>query len=357
MSTHSAYKILRLIVALFAAMQLGGCDKFVKQESENLAPFANQTIDLVGSLEYSLTDEQMLYLRDSQIIDYIAVENPYDRFLALENQVGNMLTALVAYSLQIVAISEQGTSDNEKANRLADVILELVGLVRKDEIVVNPNRDDEKIMAIIDQVRQSQDYLEALRLLQPLVNDFSAHAGRVLDEVDKEKRDLAILVDEAIDKKYAAALALRKELRTVKDDMYRTLIALSQYSLSRDPAYLKKMKSYGFVSVVVATENKKSLSVREISELHQALTAELRTITENYNQLSHDIEEYENSHLELREMVELKEDAIREARLTFVVWSRAYQKMASGKTDPAEWFDITDTGKLLFGAAKKAAGI
>jgi len=50
-------------------------------------------------------------------------------------------------------------------------------------------------------------------------------------------------------------------------------------------------------------------------------------------------------------------DAIREARLTFVVWSRAYQKMASGKTEPAEWFDISDTGKLLFGVAKKAADI
>jgi len=39
------------------------------------------------------------------------------------------------------------------------------------------------------------------------------------------------------------------------------------------------------------------------------------------------------------------------------VWSRAYQKMASGKTDPAEWFDISDTGELLFGVAKRAAGI
>ena len=143
----------------------------------------------------------------------------------------------------------------------------------------------------------------------------------------------------------------------MKDDMYRTLIALSQYSLTRDPAHLQKMKSYGFVSVVVATENKKSLSIREISALHQALTAELNTINENYNQLMPDIDEYHNSHLELRDLVELKEDAIREARLTFVVWSRAYQKMASGKTDPAEWFDISDTGKLLFGAAKKAAGI
>jgi len=54
----------------------------------------------------------------------------------------------------------------------------------------------------------------------------------------------------------------------------------------------------------------------------------------------------------IAQVVEYKDDAIREAHLTFVAWSRAYQKMASGKTDPADWFDISDTGKLLFGAAK-----
>ena len=43
------------------------------------------------------------------------------------------------------------------------------------------------------------------------------------------------------------------------------------------------------------------------------------------------------------------------ANLTFIVWSRAYQKMALGKTNPAEWFDISETGGLLMGAAGRAA--
>ena len=45
------------------------------------------------------------------------------------------------------------------------------------------------------------------------------------------------------------------------------------------------------------------------------------------------------------------------ANLTFIVWSRAYQKMALGKTDPAEWFDISESGTLLMGAAGRAAGL
>jgi hypothetical protein len=117
------------------------------------------------------------------------------------------------------------------------------------------------------------------------------------------------------------------------------------------------MKSYGMFSVLVATENKKSLSTSELAQLHKAVTEELRLVNENYAQMIPDVEEYQQSHRELIKLVESKEDAISEARLTFVLWSRAYQKMASGKEDPAEWFDISDTGELLFGAAKKAAGI
>ncbi|UCB54679.1 MAG: hypothetical protein JSW45_12200 [Thiotrichales bacterium] len=348
-------RFAHLLLALSLTVLLAGCDKFVKQESENLAPFAEQTLDLIGSIEYSLDDADYLYLRD--IEGYIDAEDPFGRYLKLENQAGNMLIAVVAYSMQIVSISEQNVTDNEKANRLADVILELVDLVREDEVVVNPNRDDENTKAVIARVRQSQDYLEALRLLLPLINEFSAHAGRVLDQLLIEKNKVALLTDAAIDKKYGAVKELHHEMRTAKDDMFRTLINLSQYSVTRDPAYLEKMKSYGMFSVMAATENRKSLSTSELAQLHKAITEELRLVNENYEQMKPDVEEYLQSHRELRKIVESKEDAISEARLTFVVWSRAYQKMASGKEDPAEWFDVSDSGKLLFGVAKKAAGI
>ena len=62
MKTRPGQMVLRILLALIAGCFISGCEKFVKQESENLAPFAKQTIDLVGTLEYSLTDAQVLYL-------------------------------------------------------------------------------------------------------------------------------------------------------------------------------------------------------------------------------------------------------------------------------------------------------
>lgn len=352
---HYNVRLTAITLTIILLAVVSGCAKFTKHESENLTPFAQQTIDLIGTVDYSLNDEQLIYLR--RIDDYIDIQDPYARYLALENQVRNMLAALVTYSLQIVAISEQDLSENKKANKLADVILALIELIRKDEVVVNENRDDDRTSETIKQVRQSQDYLEALRLLLPLVNEFSAHAGRVLDELHREKRKMALLVDEAIDKKYGAALKFHEEIRLVKDDVFHTLISLSRYSVTRDPDYIDKMRSHSMFAVLVATENKKSLNTQELQQLHKDITAELQFLNKNYEQLLPDVEAYFEHHRELTELLELKEEAIQEARLAFVVWSRAYQKMASGKTDPAEWFDITDGGKLFYDVARKAAGL
>ena len=74
-------------------------------------------------------------------------------------------------------------------------------------------------------------------------------------------------------------------------------------------------------------------------------------------QLLYGVQADHQAHQQLAKIVELKDDGIREGRLTFVVWSRAYQEMVSGKLDPTEWFDISESGSLLFGVAKHATGI
>lgn len=344
-----------ILIGMLCLSLLYGCDKFTKQESENLAPFSKQTINLIGTLEYGLIESEIIYLRS--IDKYFENEDTYTRYLALENQVLNMLTALVAYSMQIVTISELNTTDNVKANRLADVVLELRELVTKNQVITNENASTAEMEKTIKAVRATEDYLEALRLLLPVINEFSAHSGRVLDELRLEKRKVASVIDQAIDKKYKSTIKFHRELRLVKDDIYETLYNLSQYGVTGDKQYLEKMKSYGMYPVMAALKNKKSLSVKEQEKLHREITARLRTVNENYQQLMPDVQEYDDSVKELNRILETKEDAIREAHLTFVVWTRAYQKMASGKTDPAEWFDISDSGALLFGAAKRAAGL
>lgn len=348
-------KLNKLLVLLILTVIVTGCSKFLKTESENITPFANQTISLVSELNYGLSDNEILYLR--KIEDYIEAGNPFERFGALENQVGNQLKALVTYSIQMVTISEQNISDNEKSNELADILVSLSSLVTDDEVVVNVNKNVEQNKEILARVRASEDYLESLRILLPAINDFSSHALIVLDELELEKRKVVQHLDSAIDKKYGSAIEFEHELRLIRNSYYKTILALSNYSSTRDLKFIDEARSIGVLPVVEALKGKKSLTNKEILSLHKIITERMAMVNENYNQLKPDYDEYFNSHNELKIMVKAKDEGIKEARLTFIVWSRAYQKMALGKADPAEWFDISESGSLLMGTAGRAVGI
>jgi hypothetical protein len=348
-------KLNNLFVLLTLVVTVTGCSKFLKTESENLAPFANQSISLVSSLNYGLSDNEILYLR--KIDDYIDEDKPFERFDALENQVGSQLKALVTYSIQIVTISEQNISENEKSKELADILVTLSGLIADDEVIVDANKNVERNKEILAQVRASEDYLASLRILLPAINDFSAHALAVLDELEIEKRKVLQYLDSAIDRKYGRAIEFEQKLRTLRNSYYDSIMALSDYANTRDAKYLDELRAAGVLPVVEALKGKKSLTGKEMLSLHKVITERMDMVNKNYNQLKPDYDEYFRSHNELKKIIDAKDEGMKEARLTFIVWSRAYQKMALGKTDPAEWFDVSESGSLLMGAAGRAAGL
>lgn len=341
-----------LIISL--TVLLSGCAKFLKTESENLTPFANHTISLVSSLEYGLSDNKILHLRG--IKQYIDNDAPFARYLALENQISNQLKALVAYSIEMVTISELPISGNEKSNALADILISLSDIAYKNE-VISVDRKEERNRQIIANVRANEEYIGSLRLLLPMINNFSAHALKAIDELEREKRKLVLILEDAVDKKYGDAIAFDNELRKIRNKFYNALIAISDYAESQDVKDLDEARSYGILALNKILKGKKSLDADDLIKVHTLMTKRMSMINENHEQLQPDIDAYYDNHRELKRVVEIKEVGIKEARLTFIVWSRAYQKMALGKTNPAEWFDVSESGTLLMGAAGRAVGL
>jgi hypothetical protein len=86
----------KALISLSVVLLLTGCSssKWLKTESANLAPFAEQTISMVGELNYSVSREQILYLRG--MVDYMGGPEILDRYLGLEKQVIRMLKGMVA---------------------------------------------------------------------------------------------------------------------------------------------------------------------------------------------------------------------------------------------------------------------
>ncbi len=342
-----------LSILALCLLVVAGCAKFTKQQSENIAPFSTQTISMIGGLERNLSKSQEIYLR--RIDSYVGEEGaPTERIINLQKQVDDMLTAITVYSIQIVTISEQSISENKKANLLADVLEALQEYVLNDPYIKNAVLNEQANQELIAKVRQSEDYLGALRMLSPSINEFSAHAGLVLDELEKERKKLQNIYAEAIDVKYGRALEMEVVLRAIRNRQYDTMIAAVNYRNTHDPAYIDEMRKQAVIHVKKVIKNKKKLSDEELRLIHDITTDRLSTLNEKDKYLSPDIEDYHASHRELQAISDKKEAAIRESRHAFIVWARAYQRMAAGKTDPAEWFDISDSGTLLFGAARRA---
>ena len=63
---------------------------------------------------------------------------------------------------------------------------------------------------------------------------------------------------------------------------------------------------------------------------------------------------YRAAHQELDDLYDKMLDSIRTARLLTMVWVHAHYQMASGKSKPAEWFDITNVGAVALKATAKA---
>ena len=91
---------------------------------------------MVGELNYSVSREEIIYLRG--MVDYMGGKEFLERYRGLTQQVIRMLKGMVAYSLQVVAISEQSISAEKKVNALADMIIALGTPVRENDIVASP---------------------------------------------------------------------------------------------------------------------------------------------------------------------------------------------------------------------------
>jgi len=344
-----------IIISVLITFLLTGCSssKWLKTESANLAPFAKQTISMVGELNYSVSREEIIYLRG--MMDYMGGPAVVERYQGLTQQVIRMLKGMVAYSLQVVAISEQSIPVEKKVNALADMILALAEPVQRNDVVPFPMTPEE-FDDIIKNIRASETYLEALQHSTKLINTFQQHAGNVLDETKSELASLSAKVNDAIDHKYKWTRAFEEEWRQIRDAYYEGMILLSKYADNRNPKTFKALKRSRIFPIQTAIKGKSSLSPAQMIKLHNELTERMRIFNENSQFVEQDIHDYHKTILELEEIVKNHEDGMKLIRLTFIAWSRAYGRMAAGKTNPAEWFDISETGSLLMGAARRAAG-
>ena len=108
--------LLLLAFSVFMLLQIG-CAAFQSQKRINLAPFAENAVSIVSDIEYGLSKARAVHIRP-----FIGGEAA-EAYRMQWNRINRYLRGIVAYSVQIVTISESGISDTEKSVSLHQIHL------------------------------------------------------------------------------------------------------------------------------------------------------------------------------------------------------------------------------------------
>ncbi|WP_455207025.1 hypothetical protein [Kaarinaea lacus] len=336
-----------LLLATVVALVFSGCasweGKFSRTTVADIGIFADQTLAALTDPEIGLPVGKSIYIRD-----YIVSSEPEEqRFAQATKDLELRLLRLIKYSLGLVDIAETSKSEAEKVEKYAD-FLQSMQRKAEENAEYEPGYYDETINLI----RSQEKFHEALQQAQPIIHAAGRGYQVLLDEIQESLNILEAKIDRKIDERFTTVIRYQKAL---EDEKYAILIALGHLyqTYKGDTDAFQKLRDSDVV-------RKKSLLPKgnptedDLSEIAEHLVKRLDVIHKIWQEIEPDWEIYRATHRELDALAAEIKNRLNRTRATVIIWSRAHQKMASGRSNPAEWFDIDNAPAQLFQLGTKA---
>ena len=331
-----------LVAAIITLMP--GCSQFKSSRRMNLNPFAENMIAIAGDIQYGLAQQEVIYLRNH--INIPEVDN-------LNIYLGKMRAVMrgsIAYSIEIVTLSNSTLSGSEQCDALADY---LDGLLRP--VLESPapplHFSIAKLDTILDNARQQTKLLDALGTTQPIVNEIARTTSEIIDDTN-------IAMDEATDAIRETLLKnneiLLKGIRTMREYQLHTVMSIEYIARYRrgEKAALDTLFAMqpSLKEVVSSTTRPSAEDMRAIEDRLLYLLKSMHDVRE---QMMPDLELYWKQQRELDGLIKTYKAALRKAHVAIIAWSRAHQRLAAGMTDPAK-IDVLGLAGKAAGAASRA---
>lgn len=326
-----------VLVAAFAATL--GCSKFRSSRRMDLTPFAENMIAIAGDIQYGLAQQEMIYLRD-----YMSTPE-VDSMLVYLRKMRAVMRGSIAYSIEVVTLSNSTLSGPEQANALANYIDDLIRPVLEAP-APDLHLTTAQLDTIVSEVRKQDNLLDALNTSQPIVNEISRAASEIIDDAN-------VALDEAVESIRSALYEDNREMlegdRALRAFQLNAIKAIGYIGTYRrgDSAALDTLFAMQ-PSLREVVSSTKSPTPKDLAAIEQRMLFLLQGMHDIRTQLIPDIELYWKQQKELDELTKAYKAALRKAQVTTIAWARAHQRLASGVTDPAK-IDV-------LGLAKKAAG-
>jgi len=328
--------IILLSAIAFMVFQVG-CAAFQSQKKVNLAPFAENAVSIVSEVEYGLSKARAIHVRS--FIGGPATQTYKAQWIKM----GRFLRGIVAYSVQLVTISQSDMSDNKKARALADYIAGLATPIYEDpSLGFKISRDE--FISITENIKNQDDYFKAMNAAQPIVDEVARLAEEVLEDLKDAQEAARFEVAGRIEEYHAPVLKYRESYkewqgRTIQTASFLTRWGLGEKSVEDsilifDPS-LKEFLQPG-----------QPLTYEIANKIGQLVISKLEAGKVIQSHLFPEMEQYQKEMRELDDLIAIADRGIKQSKAAIVIWRRAHQTMAAGITEPA----AID----LFGIAKAA---
>ena len=332
-----------ILISALSLAGLPGCasmeGKFSGTQSENLGPFASQTIAVIGEADFGFTEQRSVYIREH------LPEEGYGEFLEYSNSAETLFSAITDYSMKIVNLSESAASNEERINGYADYVAGF----RKSAIKTLGGSTDDQAQ-LVAKIREANDYLEALRTAQPLIDAVQHYGEVLLFDMEKSVNILAQETEVNIDEDYLTLVEYTELLEGKRNEILLALQHIYEYE-DGDADALQLLVDSNVVRPMTQKLGK-SPSEEKLRALETHLIARLKSLSAVAATIQPDWAQYRATHEELDRLHDLVQGEIRGARLSLLTWSRAHRLMSDGKTDPAEWFSLSTAAGTLLRAGK-----
>ncbi len=316
------------------------CATFQSKQRLDLSPFANSMIAVAGDIQYSLFQHRLVTVRK------LAKGPEVDKFALYIDKLRRVIRGIIAYSIEIVTVSESNKSGKEKAKALADY-LESLRQPISERPVQEFHFTVEQLDTIVMNVRSQKNFLDALGAAQPLIDEV-ARANGELTEESKTQLDIAYQeIVKAWNNEYSNAIWA---MNIIKNMQFNQLLAgyhAGQY-LRGNQSSLDSFYVYDPLSRKLYGEGHQ-LDAEDILDVEKRIYNNLTVIQDMKLLYQQDMIDYEEGLLELDKTKQVYNSALRKARIAILMWSRAHLQLSRGVTEPA----AIDIMQLMLGTAKK----
>jgi len=153
-------------------------------------------------------------------------------------------------------------------------------------------------------------------------------------------------MDMKIDKEYADIIRYQQKMEDEKSRILTAFEILYDAYRTDKPDLSKLIESGAIWLPEIIPQGRPTK--KELQKIVKHLQSRLDALHTIQQEIQPYWEDYRATHRELDDLTDKTVDQVKNVRLILLVWVRAHQKMATGKVDPAEWFDINDIPANLF---------